>query len=71
MKLMTNDSLTAFYLSKGRKQDALKALKYLRGKSTEGVQEELDMIEQSVIEAAKNKGSVSDIFNSSGNVKGN
>ena len=61
----------AFYLSKGRKSDAIKALKYLRGKSAEGVQEELDIITASVEESMKNKGSVADIFNNKGNVKGN
>lgn len=60
----------AFYISKGRKSDAVKALKYLRGKSAEGVQEELDVITASVEESMKNKGSVADIFNSKGNVKG-
>lgn len=58
-----------FYISKGRKADAIKSLKYLRGKSSEGVQEELDQITASVEESMKNKGSVADIFNSSGNVK--
>ena len=60
----------AFYISKGRKSDAIKALKYLRGKSAEGVQEELDIITASVEESMKNKGSVADIFNNKGNVKG-
>lgn len=59
-----------FYISKGRKADAIKALKFLRGKSTEGVQEEMDTITASVEESMKNKGSVADIFNNSGNVKG-
>lgn len=60
----------AFYISKGRRADAIKALKYLRGKSTEGVQEELDQITASVEESMKNKGSVADIFNNKGNTKG-
>lgn len=59
-----------FYISKGRKADAIKSLKFLRGKSTEGIQEELDIIQASVEESMKNKGSVADIFNNSGNVKG-
>lgn len=59
-----------FYVSKGRKQDAIKSLKYLRGKTSEGVQEEMDQITASVEESMKNKGSVADIFNNSGNVKG-
>lgn len=59
-----------FYISKGRKADAIKSLKFLRGKTTEGVQEELDVIQASVEESMKNKGTVTDIFNNSGNVKG-
>lgn len=59
-----------FYILKGRKSDAMKSLKFLRGKSEEGVQEELDLIQASVEESMKNKGSVADIFNNSGNVKG-
>lgn len=59
-----------FYIAKGRKSDAIKSLKFLRGKTTEGVQEEFDMIQASVEESMKNKGSVSDIFNNKGNVKG-
>ena len=58
-----------FYISKGRKADAIKSLKYLRGKSSEGVQEEMDQIEASVQEAMKNKGTVADIFKSKGNTK--
>jgi MFS family permease len=60
----------AFYISKGRKSDAIKSLKYLRGKSAEGIQEELDIITASVEESMKNKGTLADIFNNSGNVKG-
>ncbi|CAO1352409.1 unnamed protein product [Diamesa tonsa] len=58
-----------FYISKGRKADAIKSLKYLRGKSTEGIQEELNQIQESVEESMKNKGSAADIFNNKGNVK--
>lgn len=61
----------AFYISKGRKADAIKSLAYLRGKSAEGVQEELDVIQASVEESMRNKGSVSDIFHNKGNLKGN
>jgi len=58
-----------FYISKGRRADAIKSLKFLRGKTTEGIQEELDTIQASVEESMKNKGSVADIFNNKGNVK--
>ncbi|CRL00581.1 CLUMA_CG013841, isoform A [Clunio marinus] len=46
-----------FYISKGRKEDALNSLKFLRGKSSEGVQEEIDSIQESVEKSMKNKGS--------------
>ena len=59
-----------FYISKGRKADATKSLMFLRGKTSEGVQEELDIIQASVEESMKNKGTVRDIFNNKGNVKG-
>lgn len=59
-----------FYIAKGRKAEAAKSLKYLRGKSAEGIQEELDQIEASVEESMKQKGTVADIFNNKGNVKG-
>ncbi|CAO1330813.1 unnamed protein product [Diamesa serratosioi] len=58
-----------FYISKGRKAEAIKSLKYLRGKSTEGIQEELNQIQESVEESMKNKGSAADIFNNKGNLK--
>lgn len=59
-----------YYVSKGRKADAIKALKFLRGKSAEGVQEELEQIEASVEESMKSKGTLADILNSKGNMKG-
>lgn len=59
-----------FYISKGRKADAIKSLMFLRGKTTEGIQQELDVIQASVVDSMKNKGSVADIFNNAGNVKG-
>jgi Sugar (and other) transporter len=59
-----------YYISKGRKADAMKSLKFLRGKSTEGVQEEFDIIQLSVEEAMKNKASVKDIVSNKGNLKG-
>lgn len=58
-----------FYISKGRKTEALQSLKFLRGKSAEGCQEELTAIQDAVEEAQKNKGSVKDIFESKGNTK--
>lgn len=59
-----------YYISKGRKTDAIKSLQFLRGKSAEGVQEEYDSIQASVEESMKNKGTVADIFKNKGHVKG-
>jgi SP family facilitated glucose transporter-like MFS transporter 8 len=59
-----------FYIAKGRRADAIKSLKFLRGKSAEGVQEECDSIQQSVEEAMKNKGSARDVVSNKGNLKG-
>lgn len=59
-----------FYISKGRRDDAINSLKFLRGKSTEGVQEECDSIQQSVEEAMKNKGSARDVVSNKGHLKG-
>jgi hypothetical protein len=56
-----------FYVSKGRKSDAIKSLKFLRG--TNEVQEELNNIENFVEESKKNKGSINDIFKSKENLK--
>lgn len=58
-----------WYIAKGRRADAIKSLKFLRGKSAEGVQQELDSITQSVEEAMKNKGSARDIISNKGHLK--
>lgn len=59
-----------FYIAKGRKDDAINSLKFLRGKSAEGVQEEYDSIQASVEEAMRNKGSARDIVTNKANLKG-
>jgi hypothetical protein len=58
-----------FYVAKGRKADAVKSLKFLRGKSTDEVQEELNKIENFNEESKENKGKISDIFSSKENLK--
>ncbi|XP_037948159.1 facilitated trehalose transporter Tret1 [Teleopsis dalmanni] len=50
-----------YFAGKGRKEDALKSLQYLRGQSAEGVQDELASIQAEVEEAMANKGSIADI----------
>uniref|UniRef100_T1DE67 Facilitated trehalose transporter Tret1 n=1 Tax=Psorophora albipes TaxID=869069 RepID=T1DE67_9DIPT len=59
----------AYYISKGRKDDAIASLRFLRGKSTDGVQDELAETTQSVEESMKNKASAMDLFKSKGNTK--
>jgi hypothetical protein len=58
-----------FYVPKGRKEDAIKSLKFLRGKSTDEVQEELNNIENFNEESKKNKGSIKDLLSSKENLK--
>lgn len=58
-----------YYFAKGKKDEAIAALGYLRGKSTEGVREEAEMIEGVVAESLKNAGTVKDLFNVKGNRK--
>jgi len=56
-------------VGKGKKFEAVGALKFLRGKSTEGVQDELSEIQASVEESMRNKASAIDLFRSKGNLK--
>ncbi|KAG5675606.1 hypothetical protein PVAND_005498 [Polypedilum vanderplanki] len=58
-----------FYISKNRDAEAIKSLRFLRGKSAEGVQKEFDLIKKSVAESLKNKGSIRDLFSNKGNIK--
>lgn len=58
-----------FLIAKGKKSEAMKSLKFLRGKSSEGCQEELNIIQDSVEESMKNKGTIKDIFANKGNVR--
>ncbi|XP_053683806.1 facilitated trehalose transporter Tret1 [Sabethes cyaneus] len=58
-----------FYITKGRSEDAVASLRFLRGKSSDGVQDELKETTQSVEEAMNSKASVMDLFKSKGNVK--
>lgn len=58
-----------YYFAKGKKDEAISALSYLRGKSAEGVREEAEMIEGVVAESLKNAGTVKDLFNVKGNRK--
>ncbi len=57
------------YVAKGRKADAIESLKFLRGRSTDEVQEELNNIENFVETSMKNKGSIKDILSSKENLR--
>lgn len=59
----------AYYIQKGNKEGAITSLQFLRGKSKEGVQDELSIIQTSVDEALKNKGSIVDVFKNKACVK--
>lgn len=59
----------AYYIQKGNKDGAINSLKFLRGKSREGVQDELSIIQTTVDEALKNKGSILDVFKNKACVK--
>lgn len=59
----------AYYISKGNKEAAIDSLQFLRGKSVDGVQDELAETTASVEESMKNKASMMDLFKSKGNVK--
>jgi MFS family permease len=58
-----------YYIAKGQQKEAIASLKFLRGKSEAGVQDELVLIQNAIEEAQKNKGSVADIFKNKGNLK--
>lgn len=59
-----------YYIQKGQEENAVKSLKFLRGKSTEGVQQELDEIRATVEESMKNKATIRDVFSNTANKKG-
>lgn len=59
-----------YFLQKGDEASAVKSLKFLRGKSTDGVQEELTIIRSSVEESMTNKGTFRDVFADKANRKG-
>lgn len=58
-----------YFLSKGRKEDAINSLKYLRGKSANGVQDELQIMQTTIDDAMKKKSTVADLFNNKANLK--
>lgn len=53
----------------GKKDEAIKALCFIRGKSPDGVQDELTEIQVSVEESMRNKASIKDLFATKGNIK--
>ncbi|XP_055909003.1 facilitated trehalose transporter Tret1-like [Eupeodes corollae] len=58
-----------YYAGKGKKEESLKALQFLRGQSAEGVKDEMALIQATIDEAAANKGTVADVIKNKGNRK--
>lgn len=58
-----------YFIAKGKKKEALHALQFLRGQSSDSVQDEFTSIQNSVEEAMQNKGSIMDIIKNKGNLK--
>lgn len=58
-----------YFIAKGEKENAINSLKILRGKSKEGVLDELAIIQKSVEDSMKNKGSFMEVFNNKANAK--
>ncbi|XP_046410432.1 facilitated trehalose transporter Tret1-like isoform X1 [Neodiprion fabricii] len=58
-----------YYLSKGRKDDAIKSVARLRGKSAAGVQKEVDEMQVVVEEAYRNESSYAALFTVKANFK--
>lgn len=59
-----------YYLSKGSRERATNSLRYLRGKSAEGVAEELAEIQASVTESMNHRAVFSDVFKGRANLIG-
>lgn len=59
----------AYYITKGQKDEAIESLKYLRGKSAAGVQDELQNLQTNIDDAMKKKATVGDLFSNKGNFK--
>lgn len=58
-----------YYVGKGNHEAAEQSLMYLRGKTAEGVKEELHQIQTNVEEAMKNKGTLGDLLRELSNRK--
>jgi SP family facilitated glucose transporter-like MFS transporter 8 len=58
-----------YLLAKGKREEATKALQWLRGQSRVGVQAELNDIQAAVEEEMKNKSKLSDLIATKGNIR--
>lgn len=58
-----------YFVAKGQKENAINSLCFLRGKTRDGVQDELSEITASVEESMRNKVSPTVLFTSKGNLK--
>lgn len=59
-----------YYLSKGLRHKAMKSLKFLREKNSEGVVAEIEEIQSSIIESMSHRRSVLDVFKGRANLIG-
>lgn len=59
-----------YHISNGNRHQATKALKFLRGKNADGVKEELDEIQESVVEAMSHRAGVFEVFKGKANFLG-
>lgn len=59
-----------FHISSGNRHQATQALKFLRGKNADGVKDELNEIQESVVEAMSHRAGILDVFKGKANVLG-
>ena len=59
-----------FHLSKRNRQEAVKSLKYLRGKESETVDDELEEIRASLVNSLDHKSNIFDVFRGKANLMG-
>lgn len=58
-----------YFIAKGQKENATNSLQFLRGKSRDGVQDELAIIQKTVEDSMKNKSSFLDVFKNKASAK--
>lgn len=58
-----------YFIAKGQKEKAISSLQFLRGKTREGVQDEIAIIQKTVEDSMKNKSSFMDVFKNKASAK--